>query len=77
MDWMTPEKSKPKPPPVVESWWDAGREDRDLDVYFNWKFYCDAEDRSLDFAIELMTKRRKAAEAAAPKSPRKPRRRKA
>ena len=49
---MTPEKSKPEPPPV-ESCWEAGAEDRDLDKYFHWKFYTEAEDRSLDRLHEM------------------------
>jgi hypothetical protein len=43
---VTPENSKPKPPPVEN--WEAGADDRDIDKYFAWEFYCEAEDRSLD-----------------------------
>jgi hypothetical protein len=49
---MIPDNSQPKPPPVES--WEAGADDRDLDKYFNWKFYTDAEDRSLDRMIEMM-----------------------
>jgi hypothetical protein len=46
---MTPDNSKPKLPRApIESWWDAGAENRDLDKYFHWEFYCAAEDRSLE-----------------------------
>jgi|RhiMethySRZTD1v2_1073278.scaffolds.fasta_scaffold5437092_1 hypothetical protein len=61
---MTPDTSKPKPPPADESWWEADVENRDIDKYFHWRFYREAEDRSLDFAVELMAKRRKEAEGA-------------
>jgi hypothetical protein len=55
---MTPKNSKPKPPPApVESWsweaWEAGANDRENDVYFDWDFYCAAEDRSLDRLHEM------------------------
>jgi hypothetical protein len=44
---MTPDNSKPKPPPVDESW-EAGALDREIDMLFDWEFYCAAEERSLD-----------------------------
>jgi hypothetical protein len=34
--------------PPVESCWEAGADDRDIDKYFSWRIYCEAEDRSLD-----------------------------
>jgi hypothetical protein len=48
---MTPDNSKPKPPPADESWWEADAENRDIDKYFHWRFYCEAEYRSLDFEL--------------------------
>ena len=58
---MTPDNSKPKPPPVES--WEGGADDRDLDKYFRWKFYTAAEDRSLDRIIEMMRRRIAAARA--------------
>ena len=57
---MTPEKSKPKPPlaPVESCWWED-----DIDKYWNWKFYADAEDRSLDRMIEAMRREEAATRA--------------
>ena len=48
---MTPKNLKPKTPP--ESW-EAGADDREIDKLWHWKFYTDAEDRSLDRMIEAM-----------------------
>jgi hypothetical protein len=48
---MTSENSKPKPPPVES--WEASADDRDIDKYFAWDFYCAAEDRSLDRLHEM------------------------
>ena len=48
---MTPDNSKPIPPPVES--WEAGANDRDLEKYFDWDFYVAAEDRSLDRMIEM------------------------
>ena len=58
---MIPDKSEPKPPPVES--WEAGADDRDIDKYFHWKFYTEAEDRSLDRMIEMMRRDRAAARA--------------
>ena len=51
---VTSEKSKPSKPPAVESWWEANADYRDVEKYFDWKFYTDAEDRSLDRVIEAL-----------------------
>jgi hypothetical protein len=58
---MIPDKSKPKPPPVES--WEASADDRDLDKYFSWTFYTEAEDRSLDRMHEMF-RREKAATRA-------------
>ena len=70
---MTPDNSKPKPPlaPVESCWWED-----DIDKYFNWKFYTDAEDRMHEAHRRDREDRATEARKPAPKSPRKPRRRK-
>jgi hypothetical protein len=44
---MTPKNPNPSKPPSVESWWEANADYGDVEKYFHWKFYTDAEDRSL------------------------------
>ena len=51
---MTSEKSKPSKPPAVDCWWEANADYRDVEKYFDWEFYTDAEDRSLDRVIEAL-----------------------
>ena len=60
---MTPKKSNPSKPASVESWWEANADYRDVEKYFDWKFYTDAEDRSLDRMIEAMRREEAATRA--------------
>ena len=61
---MTPKNSNPsKPPPEADFSWEAGEEDREIDMYFDWDFYTTAEDRSLDRMHEMHLRDRAALRA--------------
>ena len=60
---MTPDNSNASRPPSVESWWEANADYRDVEKYFDWKFYTDAEDRSLDRMLEAMRREEAATRA--------------
>ena len=42
----------PNPSKPFKPWWSSDAEDRAIDMYWNWEFYREAEDRSLDRMIE-------------------------
>jgi hypothetical protein len=51
----SPKNSKLKPVPTGPSWeaWEVGALDRGIDQLWAWRFYCAAEDASLDRLGEL------------------------
>jgi hypothetical protein len=50
-------KRKPASAPI-ENWWEATAEEREIDQLFDWGFYTEAEERSLDHLIEFLRRDR-------------------